>query len=64
MITLRNSDVVFQIAKETGYNIVKIASLYLVTQTMQTKLKDITRDTSQLAAQGLRNLRSRYEEKF
>lgn len=64
MITLRNSDLVLKIAKETGGNIVKIAGLYLMTQTLSMKLKDITKDTSQLATQGLRSLRGRYEEKF
>lgn len=64
MIALRNNDVVVQVIKETGANVVKIASLYLITQTMQSKLKEITKDTSQIAAQGLKKLRNKYEEKF
>lgn len=64
MMIPSQNNLALQITKETVANIAKIAGLYLVTQTMQAKLKEITKNTSQLAAAGLRNIRSKYEEKF
>lgn len=49
-----------EMIKQTGTNVLKIAALYLTSQTVSTKLRETTRHTSDLAAQQIRYLRNKY----
>ena len=48
--------------KQTGTNILKIAALYLTSQTVSTKLRETTKSTADLAAQQIRYIRNRYSK--
>lgn len=64
MIALNQNNLALQIAKETGKSTIMIAALFIANQAINTKLREQTKSVSQTAAQGLKSLRSRYEEKF
>ncbi|TJX62899.1 hypothetical protein E8P77_16245 [Soehngenia saccharolytica] len=48
--------------KQTGTNIIKIAALYLTSQTVMSKLRETTKHTADLGAQQIRYLRNKYSK--